>query len=432
MSKLFYILLLIIILFLLKNINAQDYLISFAGTGASNTVDSVKIDNITQCKSKTISGFSTLHLTGTIGIKETGKNVENRIRIYPAPMTDNCSIEFESASTVNATIELYDITGRRIIKEKARLTGGIHTYNISGLSSGVYFLRVNTGTFSNSSIIVCINTRNNHLQINYKGVLAFDKYLSPLSKTSIVNNSGKKSDIIEMQYTAGDRLKFTGFFGGVYRTIFMLIPANSQTITFNFVNCTDADGNHYSVLQAGAQMWMAENLKTTKYNNSENIPNVSSNSAWSILSTGAYCNYKNTVNIDTINTYGRLYNWFTVIDGRNISPAGWHVASDNEWISLINYLGGASYAGGKLKENCSALWQYPNTGATNEIGFTALPGGYRFLNGTFDEMGGWSIWWTSTSSVSGAYNRAVFYDQYVLDGEASDRRDGFAVRCIKD
>ncbi len=432
MSRLFYIVLMIIILFLLKDIKAQDYLINFAGTGASTTVDSVKIENLTQCKSKTISGSNTLHLTGTIGINESNKNVENKIRIYPTPMIDNCSVEFETAALVNATIELYDITGKRIIKENTRLTVGIHTYSIRGLSSGIYFLRINSNTYSHTAKILCINTHNTSLQIDYKGSLTFDKYNSPVSNAGNVNISRKKRDLIEMQYTTGDRLKFTGISVGVYRTIFMLVPANNQTITFNFVNCTDADGNHYSVVQAGAQMWMAENLKTTKYSNSDIIPNVSSNSAWNILTTGAYCNYKNTTNIDTINTYGRLYNWFSVIDSRNISPAGWHVTSDADWISLINYLGGAAYAGGKLKENCSSLWQYPNTGATNEIGFTALPGGYRFLNGTFDEMGGWSIWWTSTSSGTGAYNRAIFYNQYILDGEASDKRDGFAIRCIKD
>jgi uncharacterized protein (TIGR02145 family) len=432
MSRLFYILLIIVILFLLKNINAQDYRISFAGTGASTSVDSVKIENLTQCKSKTISGNSTLHLTGTIGIKETDKNVENNIHIYPAPMIDNCSIEFETAATANGTIELYDITGKRIIKVQTRLTGGIHTYNISGLCSGVYFLRINTGTNSHTTKILCINTRNSSLQIDYKGTLYLDKNNRLFVNAGNEINSRKKSDIIEFQYTTGDRLKFTGFSGGVYLTIFMLVPTNSQSITFNFVNCTDADGNHYSVVQAGSQMWMAENLKTTRYNNSDIIPNVSSNSSWNILTSGAYCNYKNTTNIDTINTYGRLYNWFSVIDSRKISPSGWHVASDTDWISLINYLGGAVYAGGKLKENCSSLWRYPNTGATNQIGFTALPGGYRLFNGTFDEMGGWSIWWTSTSSVTGAFNRAVFYDQYLLDGETSDKRDGFAIRCIMD
>jgi uncharacterized protein (TIGR02145 family) len=425
--------LLIFVFFTLTKIQSQDYMIGFAGAGAGTIVDSVKVENLTQCKSKSIGGSGTLHLLGTIGIKETSKNVENNIRVYPLPMIDKCSIEFETAASTKATIEIYDITGRRIIKERTRLQSGIHLYSISGLSSGIYFLRVNSNTFSHTAKIVCINSHKSSFSINYTGSIAFGKNHGSVSNKGSMNDSRENREIIEMQYTAGDRLKFTGFSGGIYRTIFILVPVNSQTITFNFVNCTDADSNHYSVVQIGTQLWMVENLRTTKYRNNDNIPNITSNTAWNSLSTSAYCNYQNTTNPDTINTYGRLYNWFSVNDSRNIAPAGWHIASDSAWLALANYLGGAANAGGKLKEYCSGIWRYPNTGATNETGFTAIPGGYRLFNGTFDELGGWSIWWTSTNAASGtAYNRVVFYNQYVLDSEPSDKRDGFAVRCLKD
>jgi uncharacterized protein (TIGR02145 family) len=423
---------LILFLFALGKLPAQDYLLNFKGTGESVTVDSVKIENLTQCKNKTIGGNDTLHLLGTIGIYETNKNVDNKMRVYPTPVVDNCSLEYEKATPVMATIELYDITGKRIAKEKAILTEGIHKFNISGLVSGIYFLRINSDKYSYTAKILCVNTRESTFHIDYKGKLVYDRNQKLLSNTGNVNNSGGKRFISVMQYTSGDRLKLTGYSGNVYRTILMLVPVNSQSVVLNFVNCTDADGNHYKVVQIGTQIWMAENLRTTRYQNNDNIQNVISNTVWSGLSTGAYCNYNNTSNYDTINIYGRLYNWYAINDSRNISPTGWHIPSDAEWIILSDFLGGMDYAGGKLKDKCSNLWHSPNTGATNETGFTSFPGGYRFQDGTFDEFGTWCVWWTSTSSsVSGAPTRALFFDDNGLGRDVSNKKDGFALRCIK-
>ena len=152
---------------------------------------------------------------------------------------------------------------------------------------------------------------------------------------------------------------------------------------------TDVDNNLYNTVKIGTQVWMAENLKTTKYNDGTSIPNVTDNTVWSALITGAYCDYNNTPSIST--TYGRMYNGYSVDNniatkvasngGKNVCPTGWHVPSNAEWITLTSYLGGESVAGGKLKETGTMHWLTPNSGATNESGFTALAGGRRSYNG---------------------------------------------------
>jgi uncharacterized protein (TIGR02145 family) len=165
---------------------------------------------------------------------------------------------------------------------------------------------------------------------------------------------------------------------------------------------SDIDGNDYKTIQIGIQEWMAENLKTTKYNDGNSIPNVTDFIEWSDLITGVYCWYKNDASAYKA-TYGALYNWFTVSTGK-LCPAGWHVPSDAEWTTLYGYLGGAGVAGGKLKETGTTHWISPNTGATNSSGFTALPGGTLSLFNDPD-FSGWGdpgssgIWWSASASI---------------------------------
>jgi len=195
---------------------------------------------------------------------------------------------------------------------------------------------------------------------------------------------------------------------------------------------TDIEGNVYNTVTIGTQVWMIENLKTTKYRNSDTIANVTGNSAWASTSTGAYCNYNNNVNSSI--TYGRLYNWYAVNDNRNIAPVGWHVPTDSDWTTLTTYLGGEGVAGGKLKESGTTHWQSPNTGATNETGFTALPGGDRlFSTGVFYDKGVYGFYWSSTTKdASTAWVRALDYGYSNVSRSNNAKSNGFSVRCIKD
>jgi uncharacterized protein (TIGR02145 family) len=194
---------------------------------------------------------------------------------------------------------------------------------------------------------------------------------------------------------------------------------------------TDIDGNVYQTVTIGAQVWMKENLKTTKYNDGTSIPNVTDNTDWAALTTPGYCWYNNDA-ATFKDTYGALYNWFTVSTG-NLCPTGWHVPSNDEWTTLTTYLGGESVAGGKLKATGTTNWLTPNTGASNTSGFTGLPGGFRnFGDGVFQELRTYgAIWTSSQSSAAEAIHKGLRY-QYQNSYTYTDLKTlGESVRCIQ-
>lgn len=194
---------------------------------------------------------------------------------------------------------------------------------------------------------------------------------------------------------------------------------------------TDIEGNYYNTVTIGTQIWMAENLKTTKYNDNTTIPHVTDSVAWLSLSTPAYCWYNND-SLSYANIYGNIYNWYTVNTGK-LCPVGWHVPSDAEWETLTTYLGGVSVAGGKLKETGTFYWNSPNTNATNETGFTALPAGDRHSNGGFYVIQSYGFWWTTTSvDANTAWYRYVRYNSGGVVESSTSKNFGFSVRCVKD
>jgi len=194
---------------------------------------------------------------------------------------------------------------------------------------------------------------------------------------------------------------------------------------------TDIDGNVYHTMKIGNQFWMIENLKVTHYRNGDAIQNVKDDAAWEDLSIGAYCDYEN--NVSNSLTYGRLYNWSAVSDGRSICPSGWHVPTNEEWNILTNLLGGDEVAAGKLKEAGTAHWLSPNEGATNETGFTALPGGSRETDGSFSYLGLSGDWWSSTLFMPEvAWERYLDYSSPGVYTHGNAIRCGFSVRCVKD
>lgn len=194
---------------------------------------------------------------------------------------------------------------------------------------------------------------------------------------------------------------------------------------------TDIDGNVYYIVKMGDQFWLRENLKVTHYNNGDSIPNVTDNTKWTELTSGAYCNYDNDET--HADTYGRLYNWYAGSDERNICPEGWHIPTESEWNDLVNHLGGEYEAGGKLKEEGTSHWESPNAGATNESGFTGLPGGIRVNDGSFEGMHQTGIYWSSTKAFSGyGASLELYYDDST--GVVTDLSMfwGLSARCIKD
>jgi uncharacterized protein (TIGR02145 family) len=192
------------------------------------------------------------------------------------------------------------------------------------------------------------------------------------------------------------------------------------------------DGYIYSSIVLGnGQEWMVENLRTTSYANGDPIPNITDGTQWANLTTGAWKYYFNDNQYE--NPYGKLYNWHTVNDSRNVCPTGWHVPSDAEWSVLSDYLGGQNVAGGKMKSTGTQYWQSPNTDATNVSGFSGLPGGGYSGSGAFDVLGSDGVWWCSSELDSDyAWIRYLSH----LSGDVGStyyyKTDGFSVRCLKD
>jgi uncharacterized protein (TIGR02145 family) len=202
-------------------------------------------------------------------------------------------------------------------------------------------------------------------------------------------------------------------------------------VTFN--------GYTYSTIILGnGQEWMAENLRTTSYANGDPIPNVTDGTQWFNLTTGAWARYNNDSQYE--NPYGKLYNWYAVSDARNVCPSGWHVPTDVEWSTFINYLdpnaaGGDNFpntAGGKMKSSGTQYWASPNADAINESGFSGLPGGARDNYGIFGEIGNGGAWWSSTEDGSGrAWYRNLYFDNGYVNRYYYFKTNGYSVRCLK-
>jgi uncharacterized protein (TIGR02145 family) len=195
----------------------------------------------------------------------------------------------------------------------------------------------------------------------------------------------------------------------------------------------DIDGNLYHTVTIGTQVWMVENLNVTHYRNGKPIQNITIDSLWMSDTIGAYCNHSNKDSLGLI--YGKLYNWYAVNNPLSLAPAGWHVPSDAEWTELINYLGGDSVAGAKLKEAGTKHWKNPiYYKTTNESGFTALPGGNRDCNGYFGyDFGFRGFWWSSTGGDTyGSFYRWMVAPDCMVYRWSYCEKTGFSVRCIKD
>jgi len=212
-------------------------------------------------------------------------------------------------------------------------------------------------------------------------------------------------------------------------------PSNGDTTAvFNpnlsYGKMTDQDGNVYKTITIGTQTWMAENLRTTKYNDGTSIPNVTGWREWEHLSTGAYCNFNNTTRTDTIATFGRLYNWHAVNTGK-LAPKSWHVPTNVEWTTLTTYLV-ESVASGKLKESGTSHWTNLDITATNESGFTALPIPGRNNLGLFGYIGVDAYWWCTTEyAFNSAWVMCISPFNYVYKS-GSNMSSGLSVRCIRD
>lgn len=426
-------------------IKAQNYLISFAGAGASNAIDSVKVENLSQCTSLTLAGTDILNLTTTVGMSERNNSTEGIISVYPNPSPGTFSIALESASDNKISFLLYDVSAKAVLKYTTNNKQGHHLYHLNGVGSGFYLLNIVSNYYTFTAKLISNAAFAGSQETPTIGHEIYAENRSLININPETDNSCKSKSVIDMPFNTGDTLKLTGK-SGIYRTVQMLFPSQSQTVSFTFVKCTDADSNHYAVVQIGPQLWMQENLKATHYRDGSAIPNVTDSTTWGNLTSGAYCNFHNDSSEGAY--YGKLYNYYAVADYRNIAPVGWHVATNSEWNSMEKFLdptvdttawmGRGTIIGRILKENCDTRWAYlDTTWGWNCAGFTALCSNFR------NNTGAWSLapdndhddaFWTATSyGATTAWSlslRWCFSDIYAMP--LINKRSGQSVRCIKD
>ena len=203
----------------------------------------------------------------------------------------------------------------------------------------------------------------------------------------------------------------------------------------NTTSVSDVDGNVYQTVTICNQTWTKSNLNVSRYRNGDVIPQVTNGSQWATLTTGAWCYYANTTSNGT--TYGKLYNWYAVNDPRGLAPLGYHIPTDAEWTQLVDCLGGSTVAGGKMKSTGTiqagnGLWQSPNTMATNESGFTGLPGGWCDISGTFTSISNDGRWWSSSEyNPADTWGRDLSHGTTTVSSYYFNKSYGYSVRCIK-
>lgn len=231
-------------------------------------------------------------------------------------------------------------------------------------------------------------------------------------------------------------LIFTGF-------LFISSSPYAQTIfnpNLTYGKIKDVDGNIYKTIQIGSQTWMAENLKTTKYQNGAPVAYIKDAKKWNKDTSGGWCYYNNDPSLNI--SYGKLYNWFVVENEKNICPTGWHIPSDEDWNTLIGYLdydflpdaieSQSSVAGDQLKSTGNTFWKYSNEG-TNTSGFSAIPGAYRTSDGGFTVFNKEGYWWSSTPAYTNfAWYRSLHNKSSSVYRNYLNKTAGFSIRCVKD
>ena len=417
---------------------ALNYTITFTATGASTTVDSVIVQNLTQGTSVTVPSGNVLNLSDVPTSVEQLSTNEETIRIYASSADGKSRVSFFSKQAGSTQLSAFSIDGRKVAGISTDLQAGSNTFELS-LPKGVFVIQVTGNDYAYSTKMLNQTGIQGKPEIEYIGT---EKPLSsgPQKSKSI------NPVVTTMAYAAGDRLLYKGISGN-YCTIVPDVPTGNKTTNFNFVACTDADGNNYAVVTIGTQTWMAENLKTTQYNDDTPIPLVSDSTVWTNQTTPGYCWYNNDA-ATYKNTYGALYNWYTVNTG-TLAPIGWHVPTDADLQTLDNYLiaNGYNYDGSTsgdfFAKSLAATTNWitdtgkgtigNNLSKNNRTGFSALPGGCR-INGGFYVAGSRGDWWSSTGSgVYVAIRWELNYNGSDLDWSSGyGKPDGFSVRCVRD
>ncbi|HRZ96914.1 MAG TPA: FISUMP domain-containing protein, partial [Paludibacter sp.] len=407
--------LLIVILFLTfsNSLSAINFNISFSAYGARNNYDYVVVENITQGLTVTVPAGSTLNL---VDVTAVGNVISDKLlSVYPNPVDKKALVSFFSEQGGNTQCSVFGIDGKCIVRYAKVLNAGINNFQIS-LPKGIFSLIVNENGINHTAKI--ISQTDNKTEFEFAG--------NEKVNYSILQKN--KSAVIQLKYNAGDILLMKAYAGNFVSILSEIIMAD-KNINFNLVECVDQEGINYPVVTIGTQVWLADNLKTSRYRNNVTIPDKSNDVTWGTITTPAYTDYSSPI---TSTTYGKLYNWYAVTNNNNLAPKGWHIPTDNDWAILSDFLGGAALAGSKLKEKGNTHWLNANIDATNKTGFTALPGGSRSTDGNIYDFGNVGYWWSTTegSNVNSAYYRYLTNTSGALNSAFYNIKAGMSVRCV--
>ncbi|NDC42012.1 MAG: hypothetical protein EBZ77_10760 [Chitinophagia bacterium] len=395
------------------------------GSYTGQTVSSTGVTGLTATLSagnfSNGAGSLTYTITGTPGTGGTASFVLN-------VGGQNCTL----SRTVNAPVGSITALNCNSATNNGTLTAGTAS---SGVNSSVPYTGGNGGSYNSQTV-------------SSTGVTGLT---ASLTAGNFANGAGSLTYTITGTPSAAGTASFALNIGGQNCTLNLTVNAGSGIVSNPGAGVTYGGVNYPTVVLGNGQEWMAQNLNTTQYNDGTAIPLVTDTNQWAAnynngTTLPMMCWYNNDQATYTANTFGALYNWYAVSPttngNRNVCPTGWHVPSDAEWSVLINYLdpnanGGntnPNVAGGKMKSTGTQYWLSPNQDATNESGFSGLPGGARG-NGVlpFVSIGEYGYWWSSTEdSTTNAWLRYLGYTNGNVGRITNDKGNGFSVRCLRD
>lgn len=408
---------------------AQNYEITFTGAGESSTVDSVLVENINLHTNLTMSGNDVLHLIGPSEIIVSPLSSQGSMKVYPNPMKESAMLEFSIPYKTFAVINIVDLSGKVILQQEQNMNRGHFTFEIRGLSAGMYSVVLTAVGFQNTAKLISTGEKYGTPSLNE---ISFDEF-SKQQTYELKNNQilDTKSNVV-MEYVDGNVLIFTAY-SGTFATVSSLVPTSSLDLTENFVTCIDPDDYSYSIIEFGDQIWMAENLRFN--NGCTEVEWIDS------IDTG-WCGYY-LEEIENFEEYGLLYQWSSA---SVVCPIGWELPSDSDWGELEMFLGmspdGMFYEGLRGTNQGSklagtSLWQAgplvedPSFGIT---GFNGKPAGMRHYNGDYNFIESAEYFWSSTeySTTQSWYRYFNYSSPKIGRYKYSGKRLGLSVRCVKD
>jgi uncharacterized protein (TIGR02145 family) len=371
------------------------------------------------------NGTLTLNITGTPATSGTANFVLN-IGGQICTLSRVVNLPFGLISTLNCN----NAIDNGVIINGTPANGVSSIISYTGGNGGTYA----TQSFTSTGVTGLTATIDAGTLLSGNGNLTFTITGTPSASglaSFALNIGGKTCTLNRTVYPAGGMLGITTHTCGA---------TNVHNAALPYGTMTDQEGNEYKTIQIGNQVWMAENLRVTKYNNGVSLTNVTANSQWETFSSGAYASYENKTTNDC--PYGKLYNWFAVFNTQNICPTGWHVPTDIEWNGMMAFLDQSFIptnnviqsliAGGKMKSTGIQYWQTSNTAATNNSGFSGLPGGERTDDGEFISINTRGYWWAKLSNIDNLWNLTLFNNNGNVNRESVQQEVGASVRCVKD